>query len=114
MNLADLQIGDLETVYKAIDLMLGNERQDYKIALDEVKIRLSFYIKHDIFRDLYTKVSPFALKLMVSQYLKVKNNDMKSCTKHFTIIMGLSCVYIMERRMVEGAGILLLDDIHSH
>ena len=39
---------------------------------------------------------------------------MKLCTKHFTITMGLSCVYIIERRMVEGAGILLLDDIYSY
>ena len=39
---------------------------------------------------------------------------MKLYTKHFIIIIRLSCVYIMERRMMKDAGILLLDDIYSY
>ena len=42
--------------------MLINERSDYKIALNEIIIRLSLYLKKAIFRDLYIKVSSYTIK----------------------------------------------------
>ena len=108
------QIGDLKTVVDAIDLMLNNERQTYKIALDEAKNRCPTYCKKPIFRDLYTKVSPFALKQVLPHFLKVTNHEMKPCTQYFTTTMGLPCAHVIEQRMSEAAGVLKIEDIHPH
>ena len=94
--------------------MLTNERQSYQIAVNEARIRLSIHVKKPIFRDLYGKVSLFALKQMLPHYLKVVNHMMKPCTKFFTTTMGLPCAHIMEEHMADGAGVLRLEDIHSH
>ncbi len=91
-----------------------NERQTYKIKHKEAQMHVPRHHQKAIFRDLYTKVSPHALKEMVPQYEKVINHTMKPCTKYFTTTMGLPCAHVMERRMAEGAGVLLLEDIHSH
>ena len=94
--------------------MLSNERQTYLIALNEAKMRLPLHVKKPIFRDLYTKVSPFALKQMLPHYLKVINHEMKPYTKYFTTVMVLPYAHIMERRMSEAAGVLKIEDIHPH
>ena len=98
----------------AIELMLTNERQTYKIQFNEAKMRLPIHLKKPIFRDLYTKVSPFALKKMLPQYLKVVNQQMQACTKHFTTTMGLLCAHEIEKRMSEAGGVLKIEDIHTH
>ena len=113
-QLGGLSIGDLENVVQAIDTMLINERHTYNIKHGEAKMRLPQHLKKPIFRDLYTKVSPFALKEMLPQYLKVINHHMKPCTRYFTTTMGLPCAHVMEQRMLEAAGVLKLEDIHSH
>ena len=94
--------------------MLNNERQTYKIALEEAKNRCPIHCKKPVFRDLFTKVSPFALKKVLPHYLKVLNKDMKPCTKYFTTTMGLPCAHVIEQRMSEAAGVLMIEDIHPH
>ena len=111
---ANLKLGDLKTIIDTIELMLTNERQTYNIKFNEAKMRLPTYIKRPIFRDLYTKVSPFALSKILPQYLKVIDNQMLPCTKHFTTTIGLPCAYIIERRMLEAGGVLKIEDIHPH
>ena len=59
-------------------------------------MRLPIYLKKLVFRDLYTKVLPFALKEILSYYLKVINYEIKPYIKFFTTTMELPCSYIIE------------------
>ena len=76
--------------------MLINERSNYKIVLNEIIMRLLLYLKKAIFRDLYIKVSLYAIKQMLSQYLKVINYEIKSCIKSFTAIIRLSYTHVIK------------------
>ena len=67
-----------------------------------------------IFRDINTKVTPAALRLMKDQYQLTRYHQLKPCTKTFTTTLGLPCGHKMEERMATGAGVLKIEDIHSH
>ena len=113
-ELGESFIDDLKIVNKIINKMFMNERYAYKIKLDETKMRFFKDLKKVIFRDLYIKVSPFTLKQMLSQYLKVVNHDIQPCIKTFIIIMRLLYAHVMKQRMQEAVGVLKLKDIHFH
>ena len=99
----------------AIDILLNNERSEYLIALDEAKIRLTEDLRRvPIFRDLLTKVTPFALRKMLPEYTLVQTHQMKPYTKVFGATMGLPYAHKMEERMPGPGGVLKLEDIHSH
>ena len=68
----------MKIIVDVINIMLENERYNYNIIFNEVKMRLFLYVKKLIFRDLFIKVSLFALRKMLSRYLKIINHDMKS------------------------------------
>ena len=74
-------------------------------------MRLFIYIKKFIFRDLYIKVSFFILKEMLFHYLKIINNIIKLYIKYFIIIMRLSCIYIIKRRILEAAKVFKFENI---
>ena len=61
--------------------MLENERYNYNIIFNKVKMRLLLYVKKFIFQDFFIKISSFALKKILFRYLKVINHDIKSCIK---------------------------------
>ena len=63
--------------------MLGNERHNYNIIFDEIKMRLLLYVKKLIFRDLFIKVSLFALKKDVISISK--NHQLRYKIVHQTI-----------------------------
>lgn len=104
----------MKTIINAINLMLINERYTYNMLINKVKMRLFIYIKKPIFRDLYIKVSSFALKEILPHYLKVINNIIKLYIKFFIITMRLSYIHIIKRRISEAAGIFKLEDIYFH
>ena len=62
-------------------MMLENERYNYNIIFNKIKMRLSLYVKKFIFRNLFIKVTLFILKKMLSRYLKIINHDIKSYIK---------------------------------
>ena len=112
--LTDFYIGNLKIIINAIDLMFMNERQNYNIKLNEIKMRISLHVKKSIFRDLFTKISLFALNQMLSHYLKVINHNIKPCIKQFIITIKLLCAYVMKQRMLKATEMLRIEDIHSH
>ena len=67
-----------------------------------------------LFRDLLGKVTPFALRKMLPQYLLIQNNQIKACTKTFTTTVGLPCAHKMEARGLGSDQVLKLEDIHVH
>ena len=114
-QLGGCSIGDLKAVVEAIDVLLMKEHGEYHIALGEAKMRLSKDLRRvPLFRDLFAKVAPFALRQMLPQYNLIEKQQMKPCTKAFTTTMGLPCAHKMEERMQEPGGVLRLEDIHTH
>ena len=86
----------MKIIVDVINIMLENERYNYNIIFNEIKMRLFLYAKKFIFRDFFIKISLFILKKMLFEYLKVINHNMISCIKHFITIMKLSCAHIMK------------------
>ena len=114
-QLGGCSIGDLKAVVEAIDVLLTKEHSEFLIALGEAKMRLSKDLRRvPIFRDLFAKVAPFALRQMLPQYVLIEKQQMKPCTKTFTTTMGLPCAHKMEERMRDPGGVLRLEDIHTH
>ena len=58
---------DLKKIVDCIELMLLNQRNDYLIVFDEVKMRLAHDLRLPIFRDLHAQIIPFALRKILSQ-----------------------------------------------
>ena len=107
--------GNLHAVVDSISVLLKNEYSQYLIEHNEAKMRLASNVRNIIpFRDLFTKVSPFALEAMRKQYNLVRNHQMKPCTGYFTTTMGLPCAHKIEACMNREPCLLKLEDIHSH
>jgi len=73
-------------------------------------------IRLPIFRDLRTKVTPFALMQIYNQWNLFNNQattELKPCTRTFTKTMGLPCAHIIAERSANG-GTLRIKDIHPH
>ena len=110
--------GDLKSVVDKINGLLSTKYQDYLIDVGDNKMRLPRYLKRPIVRDLFTKVSIHALKLMEPQWLLLLHRDtngpLSPCTRTFSSTLGLPCAHIMEQRLAHNGGVLKLEDIHSH
>ncbi len=106
---------DLKTVVNDINLMLINERQNYRIDLDENRIRYPMKLRKPIFQQLASFVINVALRKMNSQYqmLVKRPTVMPRCTNVFTIITDLSCSHRIQKRLYQEESILL-EDVHSH
>ena len=114
-QLGGCSTGDLKTVVEAIETLLQNEWSEYLIKLNEAKMRIANDIRRTpLFRDLLGKVSPFALRLMLPQYLLIQNDQMKACTKTFSTTLGLPCAHKMEECGLGADQGLRLEDIHVH
>ncbi len=57
---------DLKKIVDCIELMLLNQRNDYLIVFDEVKMRLAHDLRLPIFRDLHAQIILFALRKILS------------------------------------------------
>ena len=114
-QLGGCSIGDLKAVVEAIDVLLLKEHSDYLIALNDAKTRIPTEARREeLFRDLLGKISPFAFRQMLPQFVLLQKHEMKPCTKVFTTTMGLPCAHKMEERQRDPAGVLKLEDIHTH
>ena len=51
---------------------------------------------------------------MLFEYLKIINYNIKSCIKHFIMIIKLSYAYIMKQCISERVKMLKIEDIHFH
>ena len=60
--LANTLAGNLKHVVDSINILLSNERSNYKLKLDEAKMKAGRDIRIPIFRDVIRKVTPFALR----------------------------------------------------
>ena len=114
-HLHSCSIGNLHAVVDSISVLLKNEYSQYLIKHNEAKMRLASNIRNIApFRDLFAKISPFALEEMRKQYNLVRNHEMRPCTRYFTTTMGLPCAHKIEACMNQEPCLLKLEDIHSH
>jgi hypothetical protein len=58
---------DLKKIVDCIELMLLNQRNDYLIVFDEIKMHLTHDLRLSIFRDLHAQIIFFVLQKILSQ-----------------------------------------------
>ena len=95
-------------------LLLMNEMHEYNRKLEEIKMQIPKDLKKAIFRELFTRVAPNAIRIMVPQYEMVIQDRMKPYTETFTRQIGLPCSHKIQERMLEAGEVLRTKDIHTH
>ncbi len=108
---------DLKKIVDCIELMLLNQRNDYLIVFDEIKMRLTHDLWLSIFRDLHAQITLFALRRILSQWRLLASiaTALPRCTNSFTTSMRLSCAYWIQAQIYsETFYILKLKNIHSY
>jgi hypothetical protein len=111
----ELSTRDLKLVVDNIDLLLKNQRHDYLIAFEEAKMRFSLKFRIDLFRNLSTLMTSYALRLIFIEYKRLINHFtvISACTHSFTTVIDLSCSHKIQKRLYDSEH-LLLEDVHSH
>ena len=107
---------DLKTVVNKIDLLFVNQRNDYLIAFDEVKMRFSQKLRQSIFRDLCEFVILFALKKINQEYkaMTKAHTALPACTKSYNTKLDLLCKHMIQNRLFTSSNVISLKDVHSH
>ena len=108
---------DLKKIVDCIELMLLNQRNDYLIVFDEIKMRLIHDLWLSIFRDLHAQIILFALWKILSQWelLTLTSTALSLCINSFTTSMKLSCAHRIQAQIYsETLYILKLKNVHSH
>ena len=67
--------GDLKLVIDKIEILLMNQKKNYVIKLDVVKMRVFFDFQILLFRDLISKFFSHVLRLIYKQYLLIQKED---------------------------------------
>jgi hypothetical protein len=111
----NLSIDDLKIVVNSIDLLLFNQRHDYLLTIDETRMRYLKKLQINIFRNLRSFVTSYAMRLILKQYhrLTIESTALSVCINSFTISMSLFCSHRIQKRMFNDQ-LLLIEDIHSH
>jgi hypothetical protein len=102
-------IDNLKTVMNEINLLLINELQNYRIDLDDDRIRYSMKLRKTIFQQLQSFVIIVALKKINSQYqmLIKRSIILFRCTNVFIITTELSCSHRIQKQLYQQESILV-------
>jgi uncharacterized protein YacL len=111
----DKSTEDLKTIVNDIDFMLINELQNYRIALDDDRMRYLMKLRKSIFEQLVFFISTNALRKILSQYkLMIERfTVLSACIKIFIIIIGLLCSHRIQERLFQRE-CLLIENVHSY
>jgi hypothetical protein len=106
---------DLKTMINAINLLLMNEYQNYRLKLKDEKTRYSLNLRQKIYRRLCAHITHYALRKISHQYDLLTNRStiFQACINIFIIITELSCSYRIQDRLYQEE-IIQLRDVHSH
>lgn len=107
---------NLKTVVDDIILLLINELHNHLIVINSIKNRYSIDLRKSIFQRLASRVTLFAIRKMLRQYLLLieYSTIIKACTNTFTIVIDLPCSHRIQKRLYGEKGVLLLKNVHSH
>jgi hypothetical protein len=106
---------DLKTIMNEINLLLINELQNYRIDLNDDRMRYSSKCKKSIFDQIASFVFINVLRKILSQYklLMKRSIVMFACINVFIITIELLCSHRIQKRMFQEESILI-EDVHSH
>jgi hypothetical protein len=106
---------DLKTIVNDINLMLINELQNYRIALDDDRMRYLMKLRKSIFEQLIFFVTTIAHRKILSQYkLMIERfTVLSACIKIFITIIELLCSHRIQKRLFQRK-CLLIENVHSH
>ena len=115
---------DLMLVVDKLETLMNIQNQVYETALKQIKMRVSIDLSRDLFKNLIERVSSYVLRkikkqnrLITKVFKKPNKHSLRSCTKVYETIWGLSCAHTIEARITaipDRAGTLRLEDVHSH
>ena len=107
---------DFKTVVNKIDLFFVNQRNDYLIAFDEIKMKFSQKLRQSVFRDLCEFVIFFALRKINQEYKTMTKTYtvLSACTKSYNNKSDLSCKHMIQNRLFTSSNVISLKNVHSH
>jgi hypothetical protein len=96
-----------------INLMLINELQNYRIALDDDWMRYLMKLRKSVFEQLVFFVITIVLRKILSQYkLMIERfTVLFACIKIFIIIIELLCSHRIQKRLFQKE-CLLIESVH--
>ena len=71
-------IEDLKSMIDKIEILLMNQKKNYAIKLDVVKMRVFFDLQIFLFRGVISKISSHVLRLIYKQYFLIQKKDYSS------------------------------------
>ncbi|GAA0183616.1 hypothetical protein LIER_30994 [Lithospermum erythrorhizon] len=93
-------------------LVIENQFHEIKTKIASEQIRVSRKFEIELFEELKTRVSEFAMEELYRQYeLAISNELPFECKNHFQMTMGLPCSHMIKIAMDKGEP-LRLGDIH--
>jgi HJR/Mrr/RecB family endonuclease len=106
---------DFKTIVNDINFMLINELQNYRIALDDERMRYFMKLRKSVFEQLVFFVTTIALRKILSQYkLMIERfTVMSACINVFITIIELLCSHRIQKRLFQKK-CLLIEDVHSY
>ncbi len=106
---------DLKTIMNEISLLLINKLQNYRVDLNDDKMRYFMKCKKSIFDQIASFVFINILRKILSQYklLMKRSIVMSVCINVFIIIIELLCSHRIQKRMFQKDSILI-ENVHSH
>ncbi len=108
-------IDDLKIIINNLNLLLINQRYDYLIKFENVKIRYSLQCRIDFFQNIFSFVTSYVLRKILKQYKRLTDVSkiLSACIKTFSTTLRLSCAHIIQERL-ESIDCFLINDVHSH
>ena len=112
----DIITDNLKLIVDKIDILLFNQRSNYLLIFDEIKMRLSQKLRFLIFRDLINFITLFALRKIFQKYKTLTTNStiLLRYFQSYFIKFDLSCKHIIQERIFKSSNIIKLKNIHSH
>jgi hypothetical protein len=108
-------IDDLKTIMNDINFMLINELQNYRIELNDDRMRYFIELRKSIFDQLIFLVTTIVLKKVLSQYNLLIDRLIVIfvCINVFIIITELFDNHRIQKRLFHDE-CLLIEDVYSH
>ena len=106
---------DLKLVIDKIEILLMNQRKNYAMKFDVVKMRMFFDFQIFLFRDLIFKVFSHVLRLIHKQYQLIQtSNYSTNCINAWRVILEFFCNHVIQKRMNFPIAMILFKNVHSH
>ncbi len=106
---------DLKTIMNDINFMLINKLQNYRIDLNDDRMRYLIELRKSIFDQLIFFVITIVLRKILSQYKMLIDRFIVifACINVFIIITELFCNHRIQKRLFHDE-CLLIEDVHSY